>query len=488
MLSVLGHLSNIWCNFTLKVLHLAIRTLVVDHQVPITKLVVEQFPKDIRGVRSIFQLEAKTIIYAACPKCSCTYEPSMKNEVPIYPPRCTFRAFPSSSACNATLTTSRVHNRTSVRYPIRPFVTQCPESFIGDLLSRPGMEEILLSGAKHHQSGNVMFDITDGQRVQTLQGPDGKPFIEIPPDSSELRLMWTISIDWLNPFGNKASGKSVSIGAITLACLFLPPSLRYRPENLCLAGVIPGPKEPDYDQINHFTTPIVRKFHRMWSEGTWYTRTAKYPRGRLSRSAIAALVADLPGARKVSGQAHFKMRLFCALCLLTRDDINNLDRDSWVARCWKDILDAGYRYLRAPDQQTRNRLFQEHGVRWSAFMELPYWNNIISVVVEGMHNLFLGIIQHHFRTILSLDILDPNAREAPEINFAILGKVRALFSSGELTHKYLGKLNVPTLLAFHEELRLPLPDDFSSSRKGAKRFLVSSILVRFHNLSYSSRA
>lgn len=480
VLSVLGRLSDSWSSFTLKILHFTIRGLVADYKVPIAERLVQQFPRDIRGVRDIFNLETKTVIYATCPTCCCTYEPSMQNGVPVYPSNCTYRPFPSSKPCGARLTTSRVHNRTSIRSPIRPFVTQCPESFIATMLSRPGIEDALSAGAKLYRSSHIMTDIAHGRRVRTLRGPDGKPFLEATDD--ELRLIWTYSMDWFNPFYNKAAGKSASVGSITLACVFLPPSLRYRPEFLYLAGVVPGPREPDYDQINHFTTPIVRKFLRMWRDGTWFTRTAKYPRGRLSRSAIAAIVSDLPAARKVAGQAHYKMRLFCSLCLLTRESINNLNWRAWEKRRWANILKAGYEYRDAPDQQTRKRIFQQHGVRWSAFMELPYWDNTISVVVEGMHAFFQGLIQHHFRSIIGLDTLDPDSKDPPQVNEVALRKARQSMAAGKLSNKHLEKLNIPTLLALHTEMRLPLPGNFSSSSKGTKKFLVNSILVSTHNI------
>ena len=44
-----------------------------------------------------------------------------------------------------------------------------------------------------------------------------------------------------------------------------------------------------------------------------------------------------------------------------------------------------------------------HGIRWSALMRLPYFDIVRFVVIDGMHNLFLGLIKDHFRQILGLD-------------------------------------------------------------------------------------
>ena len=489
VLNLLGHLAETWCNLTLRLLQLAIQTIDTSPQSSINRpRPLQDIPHDIRSVRAIFNLEAKTITYATCPQCCCTYEPTTKNGIPIYPSHCTFRAFPSSEPCGAKLTTTGVHNRTSIRVPIRPFVIQCPESFIASMLSRPGMEEALSSTLNFGQSGSVLTDIGSGQRIQALVGPDDRPFLDAPAD--ELRLMWTVAVDWFNPFYNKAAGKSASIGSITFACLNLPPSLRYKPENLYLAGIIPGPREPDYDQINHFLAPIVRRFLPMWLHGSWFTRTARYPRGRLSRSAIAALVCDLLGSRKASGHAHPSMRWFCSRCFLDKASINDLNRDTWKRRTWTDILQTARTYRDAPNQSERSRVFKEHGVRWSAFMELPYWDNTTSVVLDGMHNFFPGQASHHVRVVLGLDILalDPEKEEHEtpvNINLPALYKAYHEILEGTVTTKRLMALNISTMVALHDELGIPLPGNFTSSTKGAKKLLVSSIFVS-HDIVISS--
>jgi len=92
--------------------------------------------------------------------------------------------------------------------------------------------------------------------------------------------VFSLSFDNFNLLGNKAAGKKISNGMVSLACLNLPIEMRYKPENLFLAGVIPGPKEPPISTsgINSYMRPIVDTFLEFW-EGIYLTKTSMYDLG-----------------------------------------------------------------------------------------------------------------------------------------------------------------------------------------------------------------
>ncbi|KAH7904022.1 hypothetical protein BJ138DRAFT_973152, partial [Hygrophoropsis aurantiaca] len=87
VLNVFGHLTRPWCNVTLRLLQMMLKTAFTSGKEPsqTEKLVLTNFPRDIRTVRKIFDLEAKTVVYAACPRCSCTYKPTTQDNILIYP-------------------------------------------------------------------------------------------------------------------------------------------------------------------------------------------------------------------------------------------------------------------------------------------------------------------------------------------------------------------------------------------------------------------
>ena len=393
------------CNFTLQLLKSFTATAIGLHG-PLSredKELLKDFPTDVRTVRRLFDLDPPITLYAACPTCSMTYAPTFdanSGDIPIYPRRCSHRAWPTSAPCNARLTKGGVREGESVRVPIRPFPVQDFDVFVGRMLSQPGVEAAIRASLEVAKSG-VLCDIAESERVRELYAR--WKMERHTDDDDDLLLLWSCSVDWFNPLGNKAAGKSVSCGSIAMLCLLLPPSLRIKPAFVYVNGIIPHP-EPSHDQINHFTRPIVSTLEHNWTHGVWYSRTYECPGGRRVYSAHATDVSDLPGSRKTSGQHSHSAHRFCALCDLTRPDINNLDISTWKLRVKEEIYRQAVAWRDAPNGATRKRLYKQNGVRWSEFWRLPYWDITKSVIIDGMHSLFLRIVRHHVRVILGLDL------------------------------------------------------------------------------------
>ena len=294
---------------------------------------LDRFPRDVRTVERALRLDPETTMYAVCPVCNFVIAPKRVIEglrVGEFSPKCPYRTFPSDDVCGAQVTKAKVESGQSVRVPIKPFLIHDLNSFIGRLISRPGILTSLFEGMCCRRL-QILKDVKDGSVLADIKTGSGEPFMD--PSTDELRLAWSLAFDSFNPYFNKASGKASSCGAIIMACLNLPPHLRYKQENLFLVGIIPGPKEPPNDTINHFLRPIIDTLEHSYEHGTRFTGIKLYPNGIVSRSVIAVLIGDQPASRKVAGLASHSHRVYCTSHVdHTRSNINEISRERWVAR------------------------------------------------------------------------------------------------------------------------------------------------------------
>ncbi|THH18508.1 hypothetical protein EW146_g2479 [Bondarzewia mesenterica] len=308
-------------------------------QSPVIQMLSDWWPLDIRTIFTTLRLDPDVVHYACCKKCFA-----------LYPP----------------------------------------------LLSRPGIEDVLISHPCYDPSNlsRVERDIWDGRGLGELKGPDGKKsFFDAP--NGEARLAFSLFVDWFNPYGNRASSASVSVGAIYMACLNLPPHLRYRTENIYLIGVIPGPTEPSKFQINHLLAPLIDELLRLWNPGVYITQTTSHSGGRLVRCALIPLVCDLPALRKVAGFMGHSATYFCSFCRITSHEIHNLDYKSWPRRSWWEHLRIAETWHTAPTEKLQDHIYKTHHIRWSPLLRLPYWDVTKFSLLDSMHNLFLGELKRH---------------------------------------------------------------------------------------------
>jgi len=387
-----------------------------------------KWPFDIRTAMEEFELSPHLIYYACCPKCSALYKyeaEKIKNLLSV----CTHVLL--GETCTTNLLKSNKNGKSMM--PIRQFAYQSLSSWLARFLSRPGIVNVLktkVSGVPEMKS-----DIWHAEAIRSLEGHDGNPFIECP--TGELRLLFNLNIDWFNPYGTKNAGKHYSVGGIYLVCVNLPVELRYRIENVYLAGIIPGPSEPaaDLSELDHFLSPLVDELLHLYYHGLMLVAVT----GPLStlrvRCAILALICDLPGFRKVAGFAGIKSRHICPFCKLGKDDRCNFHIASWPRRTPEEYLFAAERWRGCSSQKGRNAELEKSGIRWSELLRLPYWSPLRHGVVDSMHNLLLGNIQRHCRRIWGMDrSVLPNKRIAlhdPEVQSLNLQLAKDYIKAGD---------------------------------------------------------
>jgi len=388
---------------------------------------LSNIPTDPRAIENAFSLGNKSTIYAVCPDPDChfSYVPTFQEGSPIphYPSTCNHREFQGGKTCGTPLLKPRRIEGRTIYIPIKPFVGFSFKDWLGGLLARSGFEKKMdTAWAPCRQAGlgPESTDIFDGEVLRNFKGLDGLHFSA---GGEEGRYVFSLCVDYFNPLGNKQAGKKKSIGIISMVCLNLPPEMRYKPENMFLFGIIPGPNEPPLACINHYLHHLVEQLLEFWHIGVRFSRTSACYYGRLVQCALVCVVSDLPAARKVNGFAAIGHTQMCAICHCTRrqDDPNN---NSYATlgkrRTGTGIRDLAKLYLDAEDEKTRNETVTATGIRWSELYRLPYFDPSRMVVVDCMHNLFLGLVQEHFEILgIRMDNKGKKSKTTPALTINI---------------------------------------------------------------------
>ncbi|OJT14959.1 hypothetical protein TRAPUB_8489, partial [Trametes pubescens] len=363
-------------------------------------------PDDVRTALSALGVEPNIVRYACCKSCFSIYPPNASMPNDPYPHTCNFHET-DKPECGAPLVRQVQRDGATAWTALKTFPYRTFKSWLAELLARPGIEKLVTAAwndSASEKGGERWWnDVMDAPGIRLFLGPDGKTLFSI-QQNGEIHLVFSLFVDWFNPYGNKKAGKSHSVGGIYMACLNLPPHLRYRPENLYLVAIIPGPKEPQVDQLNRLLRPLIDELIELWHVGVLLARTADRAAGRLVRVAAIPLVCDLPALRKVAGFAHYSSKHFCSFCPLSSDDIGNVDRASWPRpRTWDEHIKLACEWRDASTDAERNAHFSRHGLRWSELLRLDYWDPTTFALVDSMHNLFLGEFKHHCMQVFGID-------------------------------------------------------------------------------------
>ncbi|RXW19244.1 hypothetical protein EST38_g6612 [Candolleomyces aberdarensis] len=436
-----------------------------------SETIFKLLPKDPRTLSARFLLEPTTTTYICCPECHKLY-PFIPNDRPANPQICDYRKTPASEPCGAKLWKERDYGPYGIRSsPVKKYVHQDLKSWLGRLLSRPGIENLLENRAVDAKS--EVDDIWGGEVFRNFKDRAGNPYY--PGPDNELRLAFSLSVDGFDPYQNKVAKQSAASTGIWMVLLNLPPHLRYLEENIYVAGVIPGPSKPSSDQLNHYMELIVREAKEFWENGVFFSRTFEHRLGRLARSIIAPLVCDLLGARQVIGYpgtltAHY----FCTACDLDLDDIHVIEPSLWPAKDIGEIRMFAQLYRDAPNEKLQQYIFQGSGWRWSPLFELEYWDPVKFTAIDSMHSLDLNLVKNHCRVLFKIDTKKPSGDASRTPALTVVKRLNADSDSSELSslERCQGVIfdNTRTLaydlLGFHRSILYTFCLDYGINRLG----------------------
>jgi hypothetical protein len=366
-------------------------------------------PRDPRTIVNALNLDPVTIRYISCDQCHALRKLS---EVPLQDRSavlCDEEVVGTSSTgpCGAPLfkMVRKIGGRDSWQ-PRRVVLLQCLKDWVGRLLSRPGIEDILTSYPYHvinaSKPGEVISDVWGSPTILKLKGSDGQPFFKYHKDDEEIRLLFGFAGDGYNPFRNLIAKQKVTSLGFWITVLNFPPNQRYQFNNVFYLGSLP-PKSPPVERYHPIISVIRDTLQEFWDPGVYFTRTSKYPNGRPAKGMLAPSASDMLAARAIYGFTSATSAFFCMSCPMTLDKIEDVDLKNWGRRDFEAHKKHAFEWKKAQTANDQKELATKHGIRFTPLLELPYFGPHHFDAVEPMH-IVMGLIEHHCRVLLRIDV------------------------------------------------------------------------------------
>ncbi|KIN99331.1 hypothetical protein M404DRAFT_39984, partial [Pisolithus tinctorius Marx 270] len=172
----------------------------------------------------------------------------------------------------------------------------------------------------------------------------------------------------------------------------LPPEYRYQTANLMCMSIMPGPKEQTPDQVQCFLQPIISDLLQLWKYGIKIP-TESQPEGCLIHVTLVAVMCDKPAAHKIGGFASHSHNYYCMCCWICSMDKGNVNAFQKAAHPpWTNVEQChlGKEYHNLPSPNVQKIFVKDFATHCSQLSHLPYFNLVEQVVIDPMHNLFLG--------------------------------------------------------------------------------------------------
>ena len=301
--------------------------------------------------------------------------------------------------CNAPLLKQVVTSSGSKKlYPFKTYSYYSVVKGLRKLLERPGIPELITEHSKRVGKHQVLSDITDGKIWKEFEVIDGKPYFDNP---NNYGLM--LNCDWFQPFKHF----QYSVGVIYFVLLNLPRAIRFKRENVILAAVIPGPAEPSLT-INSYLDPIVNDLNKLWK--------GIEVGGKTIHAALIAVGCDLPAARKIAGFLSYNANKGCSRCYCEfsrgfgNNDYSGFNRSLWLPRSNEQHRENVAELQAIHTKTNRAKKESELGCRYSSLLKLTYFDPVRMVLIDPMHNLFLGTAKHMIHNVyIKQGLLDKKA-------------------------------------------------------------------------------
>ena len=161
---------------------------------------------------------------------------------------------------------------------------------------------------------------SDSDFLITSESDTDEEFLDAP-----YNYLLTLNIDWFSPFEHG----HYSVGAVYLVIQIFPISIRNKPENIILVGIIPGPNEPELT-LDRYLAPLIQELSTALAEG-FEVRAVELGGQQLPKTiqlALTCVACDIPAPRKVCGFLGHRAKLGCNKCYKAFEHIKE-DISTW---------------------------------------------------------------------------------------------------------------------------------------------------------------
>jgi len=229
---------------------------------------------------------------------------------------------------------------------------------------------------------NLLGDIYDGQVWKDFQTYKGQPFLSQPHN---IALM--MNCDWFQPFDHS----QYSVGVLYFTILNHPHDIRFKPENVIIAGIIPGPNEPNPYEINLYLRPLVKELNALWTEEFLLIHNSQ---SFTVHAMLLVTVCDIPATSKIDGFLGHSSKHACWKCKkINYSDslkrVNFSGVETGLPRTHEEHKSNAVKSIMASTPTEQNNIESENGSRFSELMYLPYYDCVRFAITDPMHNLFL---------------------------------------------------------------------------------------------------
>ena len=153
--------------------------------------------------------------------------------------------------------------------------------------------------------------------------------------------------------------------------------------------VVSSPTEPP-KIMNSYITSLVPVLLRLWDD---INVTIEDNQSEFIQCALVCVGCDLPAGRKLCGFLSHSANLGCSRCYAEFSrgfgcqDYSGFDRTKWEFRTNRKNVATILKFSTKTAQKEKESEFE---CRYSALLELPYFDPVKMLSIDPMHNLYLG--------------------------------------------------------------------------------------------------